>query len=585
MKKITLALTLLLAICAMGFAWPFSFSGSSTLEWGYAGTITDNSANFAGEIPTGDLFTDDSGKHEITPDEIKLTVEVADEDGTVIVKAESKLDLEDEVLDLVVDDAAYRDAFQFIEFPNVIPGMLGIWLGKSDDVETSVTASGSSTKSPEVIATITPVDGLTAKLGFVMDQNTLEYNDWDDPVAQTTLENSFSYATYTNIAISIFAEYEAMLGDEDSVTVGVGTVYDTAWGKAVVQDPDDLDAADVTAGWLQEKYLAQTIVAADEALVEITDTYGYATMPLGVAVGAAVGDLSAALEFQTRLVQGSDTANVQGDTTDGMEIRAFEMPMYIGVDLGYEMMAGDITITPNANFKWVNDFWKWGYDAGDEVWEYEGLVSGADYVGRPMSASVGVDVDGIAGMIDLSISAGLGFGDGAYDHGNTMLLPLVSSDGLYAPTLAALLADTQDANDGLDNDDINNVSLVSSTGATEIAVGLTVMLPMVEGLSIMNDFSYITDGLGILGDTDEVGTLFADFFTEITNDTVVEYDLMVGDAVACTFFGKLMYEMITPQVEFGSVFTADTFLPADATEQASKSTMSYELGVKATVSF
>ena len=588
MKKITLALTLLLFICAMGFAGPFVLSGSSTLEWGYAGTITDNSANYAGEIPTGDLFTDNSGEHDLGPNEFTLTLEAADEDGMIIVKAESTLDLED--WDVMLDTGE-EDAFEFIEFPNVLPGMLGIWLGKNDGVSTSVTATESSTDSPEFVATLTPIDGLTAKLGFVMDQETLDYN-----YTATVPTTSWAYGTYTDIALSIFAEYEAMLGDEDSITVGVGTVYDTAWGKAVVDDTEDLDVADVALGFQQEKYLAQTIIAADEAITEITDTYGYATLPLGVGLDVAMGDLTAGVDFQARLVSGSDTLNID----DAGDMRAYEMPMFVGVDVGYELAAGDMTITPNVNFKYSSDFWKWGYDAGplfdtlfglpvdtsdgDDVWEYEGDVTEADYLARPMSANVGVDVEGIAGMIDLSLNFGYGFGDGAYDHGS---MGYTDVDGDSAPTLAAVLAAQQEANDAIIADDANDKLLSTSTDAMELEVGVTVELPMVPGLTVSDDFSILNDGLGFMHlDDDEAWLLqlYADGMNVITNDLVVEYDLMVSDAVAATFFGKLMYEQVTPLIEDGVFYSLDPYLMEEM-EQASKSTMSYELGVKATVSF
>ena len=612
MKKITLALTLLFFMCAMGFAEMLEISGSSTLEWGYAGTITDHSASYSGEIPTGDFFTDDSGEHKLGPKTITLTMEAADEMGTVVVKAQSTLDLDD--WDVMVDSTK-EDAFDFIEFPNVIPGILGIWLGEVDGVSTSVTSKESSTDAPEIVVTLTPVDGLTAKLGLVIDQGELDYvitgsgsssttativaipsgttytgtgttydidGDLVDDIAieETTTtgdDTAWAYGTYTDFAASIFAEYELMLGDEDSVTVGVGTVYDTAWGKAVVEDTDGLAAGDILLGLVQEKYLAQTIVAADEAIVEITDTYGYATMPLGLAVDVAMGDLTAGVDFQARLVQGSDEDNLKNDTT--MEFKAYEMPMYANLDVGYELAAGDMTITPSLNFKWNNDFWKWGVNDDGDDFEYKGLVSAADYLARPMSAEVGVDVDGIAGMVDLSLSAGLGFGDGNYNHG---LAGVPDADGKFAPTLAKLFADQIKAINDLAVADVNDKILVDAPTAMEISVGLTIAPPMLAGLTVTNDFTYSSDGMGFVGADDE--TLYGDFLSEITNDLVVEYDIMVGDAVGATLFGKLMYDQIVPMMEEGMIYTIDP-LTLEQTEQSSKATIGYEIGVKATVSF
>ena len=126
---------------------------------------------------------------------------------------------------------------------------------------------------------------------------------------------------------------------------------------------------------------------------------------------------------------------------------------------------------------------------------------------------------------------------------------------------------------------------VDQTGAMEISVGLTIAPPMIAGLTVTNDFSIINDGMGFLGYTDSTPpAIFGEFMNQITNDLEVDYDLMVGDSVACTFFGKLMYEQIVPVTEGGSIFTLDP-LATVFTEQASKATIGYELGVKATVSF
>jgi hypothetical protein len=231
------------------------------------------------------------------------------------------------------------------------------------------------------------------------------------------------------------------------------------------------------------------------------------------------------------------------------------------------------------NFKWNNDFWKWGENDDGDDFEYKGLVSAADYLGRPMSAEIGMDVDGIAGMVDLSLSAGLGFGDGNYNHG---LAGEVDADGKYAPTLAKYFADMVKAVNDLAVADVNDKVFIDAPTAMEIAVGLTIEPPMLAGLTVTNDFSYKSDGMGFVGADD--ADPYGDFLSEISDDFMVEYDIMVGDAVGATFFGKLMYDQILHFMEMGTIYTLNP-LTMEATEQASKSTIGYEIGVKATVSF
>jgi hypothetical protein len=342
-----------------------------------------------------------------------------------------------------------------------------------------------------------------------------------------------------------------------------------------------VDTTGTTLSIIKEEYKAVDVIAKDKAKEDLEDVYGYATLPIGVAADVVMGDLTAGVDFQTRLVTGADASNIDKEA----KIRDYEMPIYAGLDVGYALAMGDMTITPNAGFKYSSDFWKWGVNKDGDEWEYKGDVTEADYLGRPMSANVGVDVAGIAGMVDVSLSVGLGFGDGNYNHGLAAWgFPAIDKDGNFAPTLAAFIEAINEMNP--DDDDENDKVLISSANATELAIGITVTPPMVAGLTITNDFAYNTGGLGFVGwdDDDEPPTLYGLFLDEITNDTMVAYDIMVGEAVGATIFGKLEYSQIVPSTEDGTIWEMDPY-GKKAMEQASKSTFDYEVGVKATVSF
>jgi hypothetical protein len=297
---------------------------------------------------------------------------------------------------------------------------------------------------------------------------------------------------------------------------------------------------------------------------------------------------------------------------------------------------GDMTITPGVNFKYSSDFWKWAWDndLDDWDWDYEGDVSGADFVGRPMSLDIGLDVEGLAGMIDVSISAGFALGDGPGNHGFGILngttpaalvaleaglaaagIPVPSytytfddtgviEDVVFENTLAELMdfwyieptredayggtSDADTASDGL-----NNQWFASGASAMDIEVAITVM-PL-DGLSIENTTTYMIDNLGI-GDWDDYGAdgavLFGTSLSQLENETVVEYDWMVGDAVAFTIFGGLTYALTSYETEMGQKYVglraaSEAVSPEvfefGYGEAPSQATFEYEAGVKVAV--
>lgn len=621
MKKLSILLIGLLLISGFAFAETMiSISGSSTLEWGFGGQLIDNSSNFAGvDVPS--FFTDDSGKHKWGPKDVKLTLEAADEDGMVIVKAESKLDLDndDEIVQL---DTELKDAFQFIEFPNVIPGTLGIKLMKADELTTDVTSADSTTSVPHAYFTITPMEGLTAKVGLAINigelkSQTFEGTDTvetelDIQVADTTTYPTTGFAdgvtplyetytagnngdgvvddteewvvevstttttidtdidfvngSYVAFATSLYLEYMLTLSETDSVTVALGTIIDTAYSNSVY-DKKNADGDDDDGDTRIEAWGAKKIVSKDAAIDSTkNETKGFATFPIGLGVDAAIAGATVGLDFQTRLVQGVDVDDVD---KNGAIRAGYAIPLFVGFDAAYDLAMGDMTITPSASFKYSSDFWKWGLnDDGDDI-EYKGLVSAADILGRPMSAGVGVSVAGIAGLLDVDLDATLGFGDGEYAHG-------------FAPTATTLQKGLDDALKaaGTDVAKVNDAPLFAASPlAIDLGLGLTAT-PM-AGVKVTNDTGYALDNLGVLG-ADE-GSLYGNFLSEITNDTKVTYDIVVAENVAAQFFGELNWATTNFASEDGTTYN-DNFV-ATATEQESKNTLDYAIGVSATVSF
>jgi hypothetical protein len=367
--------------------------------------------------------------------------------------------------------------------------------------------------------------------------------------------------------------------------------------------------------------------AADDTELRTNEVRGRTTIPFGLGITADIAGLSAAVDFQTVLADGKDEDNFTGivDFTDATKSTYdwadYATPIYAAVDVGYELAMGDMTITPGINFKYCSDFWKWDYDAADdEEWEYMGDVSGADFIGRPMSLNLGVDVAGIAGMIDIGISAGLSLGDGVSGNHGLDNLPnyIITGDDtgatetyVYDNTLAEL-GDFW-ANQSVAADDVadypleaalltgadyvpdtatdgqNNNWFASGNSAMDIEVDISAEI--IDGLTIANTFTYMIDNLGIV-DIEE-DTLFLDSqLSELENVTAITYDWMVGDAVAFTLFGEFTYTSTAFVEELGQsvvAFRSDTadsapdVLEFNYSEAPSKATFEYAVGVRCTV--
>jgi hypothetical protein len=717
MKKITLVLVTLAFVAGMAVAEDvtLSVSGSATLEWGFAGQLIDNTGSFLdAELPSGDFYssaTEEALENSAAP-AFTMMLSVEDEDGNVFVEAAAEeIALDDGGSTTFVWEEAFDAVFDYISFPNVIPGVLGITLEGDEELEPSYVPSGSTTSNESILVNITPMDdmldvtvGVLVKpdnplytnlydvagvVGTVADDGLFTWADdgdiadggldddddvdFSDGIDLDTGSSGWESGSYLSWAASLEATFTMDLGDEDEVSIGVGTVLDSAFNNEVYIPDYLVDTTDYTyssftedattineAGTeavIAQMYGTQEVNAlsyedlfpgqfgsADEAkMLRTNQVLGRATIPVGVGIGAAVGDLTADVDFQMVLTEGKDSSQMTG-TRDFVDLdksthdyAAFAMPMYAAVDVGYELAVGDMTITPGLNFKYCSDFWNWSYDAADdEVWEYDGLVTGADFVGRPMSIDVGLDVEGIAGMIDIGISAGLSLGDGAagghgplpaytitaddtgatetYVYDNTLaeimdfwfVQPTKSAEAGDYPTEAFITTALAAAAMGIDipdldsiadsaSDGLNNMWFSSGNSAMDIAVDISA--EVIDGLTIENTTTYTIDNLGIGGVSDSLTNddyiLFGTQLSSLENETVVEYAWMMGDAVAFTIFGEFTYASTSYATEAGQTYiglrTADD--PAGAndrfefqfSEAPSMATFDYAVGVKCDV--
>jgi hypothetical protein len=281
------------------------------------------------------------------------------------------------------------------------------------------------------------------------------------------------------------------------------------------------------------------------------------------------------------------------------------------------MDMGGMTISPTANFKFSSDFFKIGYDdpVDLEEIEYQGDVASAEYVGRQMSAGGGLEVEGIADMIDVSLEGSVGFGFGAGEwewpfdgYYNAVEWPKDLTNRIKE--LNDIYKDADKDQKKLDFGDVgfdpnyvyNNLLFVDDFDAYMVEISVTAT-PL-DALTIENTFSYIHDGLGFyyINDEEDVSGFDGTFLTyntdpdtdpglvwldQIENETTIEYDIMVSDAVGCTLYGEFTYTKLNYFGEQGSYADewdkdAETFWIWDS-EQASKSVFEYEVGVKVDV--
>jgi hypothetical protein len=710
MKRITLVLVTLALAAGMAVAEDviISVSGSASVEWGFGGQLIANNESFLDEsVASSDFFSDGGDLDWDGYPTLMLTATVEDADGNIIVEAAS----EDYDLDIGFDpptgygadmyptvaqfDRADIDdpeeitdlALDYINFPNVIPGVLGIKLMGDNDLDPAYSPADSTSKNERILINVTPIEQLDATLGLLIKPDNKLYtrfynggvvagtgtfvwpddgdpadggadaDDFDDTGADTLDANPWEAGTFLSFAASLEATFTQAIGKDGELSVGFGTVYDTAFFNDSYEPDfkdDGLETYSVlhpdapnqneagTQFLITEEYGPIAVNplsmededhasfggdAADDTELRTNEVRGRTTIPFGLGITADIAGLSAAVDFELVLAEGKDESNMTGivDFTDPTkstyDYADYVTPMYFAVDLGYELGMGDMTITPGLNFKYCSDFWKWDWDSDQDDWEwsYEGDVSPADFLGRPMSVAVGVDVGGIAGMIDVGISAGLSLGDGVSgSHGLGNLPPyIITGDDtgatetyVYDNTLAELMdfwanqsVAADDVGDypleaallaGADyvpdtaSDGQNNNWFASGNSAMDIEVDISA--EVIDGLTIGNVFTYTIDNVGIGGADDDI--LFGEQLSSIEDELTVEYAWMVGDAVAFTIFGGLTFESVSYETEKGQkvlTFRSDTadsapdVLEFNYSEAPSMNTFDYEVGVKVSV--
>jgi len=559
MKKLLILFLALTFVGGLAFGGPLNITldATSTLKWKITGVLMSNQT--FGLVPQfiQSPSTGQTADFELAPAEIALGLDVKDGE-TSIVKAESLIAMDGQDLTFVED--SYADAFHYIEFPNVIPGMLGVLLHKSGTLSTDVTSKASVTSVPNVLVTVVPVKDATVKVGLAYATGVL-HETYDADVAVTTSTvDSTEIGTYMDFAASLYASYKLALSDKDSVTFALGTVFDTAYSAGVVI-ASKIPVANTL--YTQDAYKAYKVA---DPVVNIEDKLGWATLPVGVKVGLVMGDLTANVAAKLRLVQGKDALNMDDAAVPAP--RAWEMPLYAKVDVTYKLVAGDMTITPTANFQYSNDFWKWWWNADPDVeaWEYKGEVSGAEFVGRPMSLGVSVPVVGIAKMVDVTVFGSAGLGDGNYAHG-----AYGTTAGMATQTLAEYI------------DVVNNAATNVVADAMAYKLGLTVSAKPIAEVMVKNEFTYNHDGLGIVGQSS--GTRWGSYLNRIKDVVTAEYYMKVADATAATFYGIVTFQTDTYAAE-KTTQIVDYDVPSDTAKgNAAKTTLGYELGVKVSVKY
>jgi hypothetical protein len=620
-------------------------SGSAELKWGIKGSVMDNSANFANDDEEGkpqmleDPFAEADGTDFL---ESSFTITGTWEGDAVTVKAEASVSFgEDAILwdeadesdgedpAIIEDVLAFDDddeidhatvlaldaeaSYGVIEF-GLMGGMVTISLNSEAEMSTPVTATESDTENPWIGVTIAPpMSGASVSIetGLTWDvEDLMTTMDFDD---DGTNDVEWINGQMTDIALFLYVEIGVNLSDTDSITVGLGIVFDTAWSMEKTTDADALEEITDGSAWPGgvatadvETYVAKTVTDEPEDPGEVM--YGFPTIPIGLNIAASVMGIEANLLFQTRLTSGGPDEDalltLEDDPLDGYAEYAPAMHIALVVSYALDLGSG-MRLTPSANFKMTTDAWKFGLEddvgTNDGDPAYEGDVTETDFIGMMMSAGVGVAVDGVAGgMLSASLTFAVGFGDQVANHCPEQML---DTDGFFGEvkdgyayhqdygdgekwgaTLADYLAYAHDEEgmnileeqdgEGINPDDYND-PLIYVTDLMPMKITLSLTLkPMGDVVSVSNSTSYEKNPIVALLDGD---------LTVLENITTVEYNLIIGDSTACTFYLILTIESVGQVGQEGEVYDVDDGLLQ--TQQASKMTVDYELGVKSTVSF
>ena len=482
------------------------------------------------------------------------------------------------------------------------------------------------------------VDAAIADASIGLDFETVLVNGIDvTNLNETGVAQDYALPFYLNFD----AAYEMILGDEIAAAefaAADGALVDAkqaafAAEKAVAEAEADLAYANsVQGGFDWENFVEdftkafaahQAAVAVEPASTQVTtettavtglnDNYGLDSTAMTAVVTAAIEagepDFDVLIESLEAAIA---TAEGALETAEGTLSAAMDAAA------GYPDPQ-NITISPNVNFQYSSDFWKWGIDnatyAVNTPWapytkfdttstgttiSYFGDVSAAGYLGRPMSFDLGVDVDGIAGLLDVSLSGGAGFGDAEVFHGSHLDGGVQDSEGLIlaadgtTATGAVTLADHYtgigvNATGETASDSTNNRWLAADALAYGLSLGLTVG-DIVDGLTISNMTDLTYDGLlinGLVFAATGLGTAPALptqlYHQVLSNSTGIDYEIMVGESLAFTIFADVDYDMYFNTVEQGEKLDASNLIVDSEAETFAE--LNYKAGLFAKVSW
>jgi len=112
------------------------------------------------------------------------------------------------------------------------------------------------------------------------------HETYDGNNVTTAVDYTTEIGNSIDFAASLDASYKLKLSDTDSVTIGVGTIFDTGYNAGLVIATKTAGLVTVT----QDQY--KPYVVADP-VVNPEDKLGWATMPFGAKVGVVMSGLTA----------------------------------------------------------------------------------------------------------------------------------------------------------------------------------------------------------------------------------------------------------------------------------------------------
>jgi hypothetical protein len=224
MKKITLVLVTLAFMAGMAVAEDvtLSVSGSADIEWGFEGQLIDNSGTFLGALATGDFYASDDAGDLVNMDvpAFTFTMSVEDADGNVIVEAAAnEIALDDNGSTTFEWEEEFVSSLDYIMFPNVIPGILGITLEDDDALEPAYAPYGSSSSNERILIDVTPIPQLEATLGLLIKPDMPLYRTFYDSGVSPT--GTFTWADDGDLSdLDDFDDFKTAALDDNPWQIG-----------------------------------------------------------------------------------------------------------------------------------------------------------------------------------------------------------------------------------------------------------------------------------------------------------------------------------------------------------------------------